>query len=156
MYVILCMLIGYHASPRLNNTEDLTQWKLYEDKEIGYSVKYPGDWVAKGAKGGFICGKESGFINAEWTIWISDPKDTERVDFIFNNDGLYDGYDIVEKPITINGVSGIHSTITHKEKPNEYVEFIVIKTKSLWFQIENAGVKDKNFEVFYTSFKLIK
>nr|WP_321236771.1 hypothetical protein [uncultured Psychroserpens sp.] len=153
--LIIILLIGIDSFSQSNAVDDTTNWKLYIDKTIGYSVEYPKNWIAKGAKGGFMCGKESGFKNAEWLIWLSKPENTERIDFIFNQDGLYDGYDIIETPISINGTDGVHSVITHKKKPNEYIEFIVIKTTSFWYQIVNNGVKDERFKKFYKSFKII-
>ena len=89
-------------------------------------------------------------------MWMSKPENTERIDFIFNDKELYKDYNITKRPISINGVNGLYSLITHKEKPNEYIEYIVIKTESIWYKIENSGIKDNEFESFYKSFKITK
>ncbi|WP_033956989.1 hypothetical protein [Psychroserpens jangbogonensis] len=154
--LVIILLIGISSHSQSNTSINNNDWKLFVDDTIGYKIEYPKDWIAKGGKGGFMCGKQSGFKNAEWMLWLSKPENTERINYIFNHDGLYDGYDIIEKPISINGLDGIHTVITHKEKPKEYIEFIVIKTTEFWFQIENAGIKDEQFELFYNSFKIIK
>ena len=151
-YLIILFLIGISSYSQTNKND----WKLFVDKEIGYSIEYPKNWIAKGGKGGFMCGKESGFTNAEWTMWLSKPENTERIDFIFNDKELYKDYKITKRPISINGVNGLYSLITHKEKPNEYIEYIVIKTESIWYKIENSGIKDNEFESFYKSFKITK
>ncbi|MBO6606118.1 hypothetical protein [Psychroserpens sp.] len=150
--LIITLLIGCIA---LSQSTD-TKWADYEDNNVGYAVKYPEHWVIKGAKRGFMCGKKEDFINAEWIIWISKPNNKERIDFIFNHDGLYEGYDMVEDTININGVEALRTTVTHKEKPDEFIQYIVIKTKRFWYQIENSGKKDENFETFYQSFRLLK
>ncbi len=149
---LILSLIGFIA---FSQSADI-EWVDYEDKKVGYAVKYPENWVIKGAKRGFMCGKKEGFINAEWIIWISKPNNKERIDFIFNHDGLYEGYDMVEDTISINGVEAVRTTVTHKEKPEEFIQYIVIKTKRFWYQIENSGERDPNFERFYQSFKLLK
>lgn len=149
---LILSLIGFIAFAQSADIE----WVDYEDNKVGYAVKYPENWVIKGAKRGFMCGKKEGFINAEWIIWISKPNNKERIDFIFNHDGLYEGYDMVEDTISINGVEAVRTTVTHKEKPEEFIQYIVIKTKPFWYQIENSGERDPNFETFYQSFRLLK
>lgn len=133
-----------------------TNWSLFEDDTIGYSVEYPENWIPHGSKGGFRCGRRSGFVNAEFTIWWSKARNRKRFDFLFNDEGLFDGYDVVEKPITINGIDGVYYLKTHKERPNEYHESIVLKTKSTWYLIGNSGIKNEWFEHFYKSFRLIR
>lgn len=151
-YIVVVLFIGFSSYAQTKKND----WKLFVDKEVGYAIEYPENWIAKGGKGGFMCGKESGFINAEWTMWLSKPDNEERIDFIFNDGKLYEGYDITKKSISINGINALYSLITHKEKPNEYIEFVVIKTKSIWYKIENSGIKDDRFEYFYNSFKITK
>ena len=133
-----------------------TAWSLFKDKKIGYTVEYPENWIPEGGKGGFMCGLKSGFANSEFTIWWSEVSDLERIDMLFNNDGLYDGYDVIEKPININGLDGVYYLYTIKERPNEYHESIVLKTETTWYSISNSGVKNNWFEHFYKSFKLLK
>lgn len=133
-----------------------TTWSLFKDRKIGYTVEYPKSWISKGGKGGFMCGLKSGFENSEFTITWSKVSNSERIDMLFNNNGLYEGYDVIEKPILINGLNGIYYLWTHKEKPNEYHETLVLKTKNTWYNISNSGVRNNWFKHFYESFKLIK
>jgi hypothetical protein len=133
-----------------------TNWSSFKDDKIGYTVEYPEIWIPQGGKGGFMCGLKSGFGNSEFTIWWSEVNDSERIDMLFKDDGLYEGYHKIEKPILINGLNGVYYLRTHKKKPNEYHESVVFKTKSTWYKISNSGVKNDWFEHFYQSFKLIK
>ena len=134
----------------------VTNWSLFTDTKVGYTVEYPEKSIPQGGKGGFMCGERTGLLDAQFTIWWSEVTDSERINFLFNDDEIFEGYDVVEKPININGFDGIYYLKTHKEKPNEYHESIVLKTKSTWYSISNSGVKDNWFEHFYNSFKLIK
>lgn len=132
-----------------------TDWSSFKDDEMGYTIDYPESWVAKGGKGGFMCGLKSGFSNAEFVIWWSEVNNQERIDMLFNDEGLYDGYVTITKPISIDGMDGIYYLRTHKDKPNEYHESIVLKTTSKWYSISNSGFKNKWFEHFYNSFNII-
>ncbi|MBL4624002.1 MAG: hypothetical protein JKY42_02500 [Flavobacteriales bacterium] len=133
-----------------------TNWSLFKDEELGYTLEYPENWIPQGGKGGFMCGEKSGFGNSEFTIWWSDLNNSERIDLLFNENGLYEGYDVIEKRINIDGIEWVYSLRTHKDKPSEYYESIVLKTKSKWYKITNSGVQNNWFEHFYNSFKLIK
>lgn len=145
--------IRVQRSSNLQN--QTTQWKLFRDDTVGYTVEYPENWIPQGGNGGFMCGSKKGLAHSEFMIWWSEIDNTERMDMLFNDDGFYDGYESVEKAITINGIEGVYYVWTHQEKPNEYHESIVLKTKTTWYQISNAGVKNNWFEYFYNSFKLI-
>ena len=132
------------------------EWMLYTDAEVGYSIEYPSHWKYKGGGGGFICGKEAGFKNAQWQLWHANIEDIGRIDFIFNDAGLWTGYDITEKDILINGIPATLRVLTHPKKPDEYVEEVVVKTKSIWYSITNEGIYDKDFKHFYMSFRLLE
>ena len=152
-FTVLFILV---AASWLCGQDKSNVWKTFVDEHVGYSVEYPSNWKAEGRKGGFICGKESGFKNADWVIWLSDADNTERIEFLFEYKDLYKGYEIIESPIKINGLDALHILITHKEKQDEYVEMVHLKTEKTWFCFQNNGVKDSKFEYFYNSFKLLK
>ena len=130
--------------------------KIYTDKINGFSIKYPSTWKSKGGKAAFMCGKKEGLENAEWLLLFSDVNNKERIDMLFNDRDLYKNSHVITKKITINGLEGVHSIITTKGKPDEYLETIVIKTNTTWYYMMNNGIKNANFHLFYESFKLIK
>ncbi len=77
------------------------------------------------------------------------------MDMLFGKEDLPEEGKVI-KPITINGISGFHAILATKIRPDEYSETIVLKTESIWFKIQNNGVKDEHFKLFYESFKLLK
>jgi len=139
----------------INNFSQEYKWKEFTDPTIGYSVKYPSGWKVTSGKGGFYCGKKSGFENGEYSIFFSETSNAERMDMLFGKEELPEEGKVI-KPITINGISGFHAILTPKIRPDEYSETIVLKTESIWFKIENNSVKDEHFKLFYESFKLLK
>ena len=102
-----------------------------------------------------MCGEKSGFGNAEWSVWLSHVDNEERIEFLFNDDGLFSNYNMQTNSVKINGIEGEMTIYTHSDKPNEYIESIVIKTDSHWFKIDNNEIKDLDFDRFYNSFKLL-
>lgn len=141
---------------KLSYQENNTKWKTFRDDKIGYVLEYPEKWIPDGGKGGFMCGLKSGYANAEFSIIWSEVDNSERIDMFFNEEGLYEGYNSIEKEININGINGVYYLRTHEEKPDEYYESIILKTKSTWYSISNSGTKNNLFEHFYKSFKLTK
>ncbi|UTW63793.1 hypothetical protein KFE98_06540 [bacterium SCSIO 12741] len=151
----LLLALSSHSYSQESNSELIAGWKVFTDTAMGYSIEYPAKWTASSAKGGFICGQESGFRNAEWTMWLSHTDNKERLDFVFNDEGLYPEYDIEKKSVTINGIKGDHTTITHPDNREEYIEIVVLKTDDYWYKFVNDAIKDERFQHFYSSFKLL-
>lgn len=148
-------LVG-QSNEALSSINESTEWITFRDESIGYEVDYPENWIHKGGKGGFTCGLEAGILNAEFSIYWSEPDNSERIDMLFNFDGVYNGYDVIENSIKISGLDAIHYVRSHPEMPNEYHESIILKTDARWYILNNAGVKNEWFEYFYESFKLLE
>lgn len=138
----------------LLHQNETTKWKLFKDDNLGYSVEYPESWIPQGHKAAFMCGKKKGFLNAEFTIMWTDADDKERISMLF--DFVGEGYEVIEKKVMVSGVEGIHYIRTHKDKPGEYHESVMIKTKSKWYNISNSGTYNKWFDHFYKSFSFKK
>ena len=132
-----------------------SDWKLFEDSVLGYSVEYPSEWIPQGGKGGFICGEEAGYRNAEWTIMWSDTSDLERVDFLFGSDyqQLYMGWKVEEKSILLDSKNGVHYIITNPKNQEDYIEVVELMEGAVWYSFENNVIKDPRFERFYKSFR---
>ncbi|MDT7831361.1 hypothetical protein RQM59_03160 [Flavobacteriaceae bacterium S356] len=131
------------------------EWKLFKDDVKKYSIKYPNKWKAKGGKGGFLTGEKTSFIDASWMVVFADHDNLERIHFFFNENELEKGDKLLKKEILINSIKGWSFVITNPKRPDEYNEYVLLKTKSRWFLFLNDGIKDDRFAFFYNSFKLL-
>ena len=145
--IIVALFLIYSFTIQSQNNE----WKKFENEV--YSINYPSKWKVKAGKLSLMTGEKADFLNREWTFIITDSKNKERIEFFFDVESDYEGYKITKAPIEIDSIKGFHYIYT---KGEEYLETILLKTKTTWFRFDNNEIKDANFKEFYSSFNYKK
>ena len=144
--LIILLIIISNTTHSQNN-----EWKKFENEV--YSINYPSNWKVKATKVSLMTGEKADFLNREWTFIITDSKNKERIEFFFDIESDFEDCKITKTPIIIDSIKGIHYICI---KGEEYLETVLLKTKTTWFKFDNNEIKDVNFKEFYSSFNYKK
>lgn len=144
----------------LVNPEGTTQWSVHVNKTFKYKIGVPHNWTVKRFfpyLSGFQPPSMTG-NTVQWAVLVIDEKSPKTIDDEIAKMGseFKTGRSIVTENIVINDVPALKVTARTLEKPEWKHEQIFIRAYGKIYEITNGGIPNNDFELFYSSFRLMK
>ncbi len=142
------------------NPEGTTQWNVHVNKTFKYKIGFPHGWTAKRFfpyLSGFQPPSMTG-NTVQWAVLVIDEKSPETLNEEIAKMGseFKTGRSIVTENIALNDLPAIKVTARTLEKPDWKHEQIFIRAYGKIYKITNGGIPNNDFELFYSSFRLMK
>ncbi len=136
--------------------DNITDWKTYRNKQFGYEIKYPKDWLYKEDGGtiyfGTLESKSGGYI---WAISVHQPSELEQL--ISQTGNQFNDRKETRGKITLNtNISGTLVTVMTGKYTNWISKKLYFEKNNQLFVIGNGAIVDDRFEIFYKSFNFYK
>lgn len=144
----------------LTNPEGTAQWNVHFNKTFKYKIGYPRNWTAKRFfpyLSGFQPPSMSG-NTVQWAVLVIDEKSPTTLNEEIAKMGkeFKTGRSIVMENLTINDMPAVKVTARTLENPQWRHEQVFIRAYGKIYEITNGGIANNDFELFYSSFRLMK
>ncbi len=139
--------------------EGTTQWNTHVNKTFKFKIGYPANWKAKRFfpyLSGFQPPSMTG--NAvQWAVLVIDEKDatTLLTEIAKMGSEFKTGRSQLVENIEINGIPATKVTIRTLENPTWKHEQVFVRAYEKIYEITNGGIDNNDFELFYSSFRLM-
>lgn len=143
----------------LTHPEGTAQWSTHVNKTFKYKIGYPSTWTAKRFfpyLSGFQPPSMTG--NAvQWAVLVIDDTSPDTITQEISKMGseYKTGRSEVIENITLNGKQAVRVTVRSLEKPEWKHEQVFVRAYGKIYEITNGGIDNNDFELFYSSFRLM-
>lgn len=143
----------------LLHPEGTAQWNTHVNKTFKYKIGYPATWRAKRFfpyLSGFQPPSMTG--NAvQWAVLVIDEKDatTLLTEIAKMGTEFRTGRSQLVETIEINGMPATKVTVRSLENPTWKHEQVFVRAYEKIYEITNGGIENNDFELFYSSFRLM-
>ncbi len=131
-------------------------WQTYENKNLGFKIKYPQDWVFEEFEDnttyfGTPETKIGGYI---WRVSVYEPDELEKQ--ISQMGKQFDDRKETRNEIRVNqDITGLLVTVTTEKYTDWILKTVYFERDGQLYVIGNGAINDERFDAFYKSYEVL-
>ncbi len=135
---------------------DTANWQIYENKDLGYKIKYPQDWVFEEFENNttFFGTPESKIGGYIWKVAAYEPDELEEQ--ISDMGKQFDDRKETRKDVRVNqDITGLLVTVTTERYEDWISKIVYFERDGQLYAIGNGAIDDERFDAFYKSYEVL-